>query len=322
MTTTSNVIEDHLSTLISTYQSQLEKIFNINLTSNGSHILLIDAAGDLKIDVGKITLNGTDYTRNNDSNLTDATIDALIVTYNGVVKKYNDINTSYDVIFQNQNTLANIVNTEQDRLEQKKELVDTSIFEQKRAQSLNESYRQKYNYYIYIIVAFILLFVSFIVIGEVSKTITFIPSVVYDLLYIVSISLVGFFIYFTMIDIARRDHMDFSKINVNAPKGLTADELTKQRESNYSGEFDMMPNFCVGSDCCDTSGNTPTQWNAVTGRCEYSAVTTTAGALTTTTDESFKMKFDHSYSPIQLKNEVIDSKQYNAFNTIDKFEYV
>jgi hypothetical protein len=231
-----------------------------------------------------------------------------------MLNKYNDINTSYDVIFQNQNTLANIVNTEQDRLEQKKELVDTSIFEQKRAQSLNESYRQKYNYYIYIIVAFILLFVSFIVIGEVSKTITFIPSVVYDLLYIVSISLVGFFIYFTMIDIARRDHMDFSKINVNAPKGLTADELTKQRESNYSGEFDMMPNFCVGSDCCDTSGNTPTQWNAVTGRCEYSAVTTTP--------ESFKMKFDHSYSPIQLKNEVIDSKQYNASNTIDKFEYV
>ena len=328
MTTTSNVIEDHLSTLISTYQSQLENIFDINLTSNGSHILLIDTGGkDLTITGGKITLNSTDYTRNVDSSLADATIDALIVTYNGVVKKYNQINTSYDVIFQNQNTLANIVNTEQDRLEQKKELVDTSIFEQKRAQSLNESYRQKYNYYIYIIVAFILLFVSFIVIGEVSKTITFIPSVVYDLLYIVSISLVGFFIYFTMIDIARRDHMDFSKINVNAPKGLTADELTKQRESNYSGEFDMMPNFCVGSDCCDTSGNTPTQWNAVTGRCEYSAVTTTPVTTTpvtvpTTTPESFKMKFDHSYSPIQLKNEVIDSKQYNAFNTIDKFEYV
>lgn len=315
-------IKNQLDNLIGEYKTQLENNLQdinnnkLNLDdNNGGYILLQDANGvDLTLNagdsdsIGSIIINSTTYT--NIGDVTDGNIDVLINKYNKVVKSYSNIDSSYGIVLQNQNTLANIINTEQSRLEEKKELVDTSIFEQKRAQSLNESYRQKYNYYIYIIVAVISLFVSFIVIGEVSKTITFIPSVVYDLLYIVSITVVGFFIYFTMLDIARRDHMDFSKINVNPPKELSADELEKQRDSNYGG-VDMMPKFCVGSDCCNPEDDTsPTIWDIETGRCVIPPA------------DNFKMQYDHSYTPIKMKNENVNSKQYKSFNTIDNYEYV
>jgi hypothetical protein len=319
-------IKDQLDNLIGEYKTQLENNLQdnnnnkLNLNDgNGGYILLQASGVDLELTQGNgdsngnITINETIYT--NIGNVTDGNINELIKNYNKVVISYTNIGTTYDVVLQNQNTLSNIINTEQDRLEEKKELVDTSIFEQKRAQSLNESYRQKYNYYIYIIVAVISLFVSFIVIGEVSKTITFIPSIIYNLLYIASISVVGFFIYFTMLDIARRDHMDFSKINVNPPKKLSADELEKQRDSNYGG-VDMMPKFCVGSDCCNPDDDTsPTTWDVATGKCVIPPTDNMSA-------DGFKMQYDHSYTPIKMKNENVNSKQYKSFNTIDNYEYV
>lgn len=318
-------IKNQLDNLIGEYKTQLENNLqdinnnnnNLNLTDgNGGYILLQDANGDLTLTDGTITISisGSDTIYTNVGAVTDTNINDIIKNYNKVVKSYSNIDSSYDVVLQNQNTLANIINTEQDRLEEKKELVDTSIFEQKRAQSLNESYRQKYNYYIYIIVAVISLFVSFIVIGEISKTITFIPSIIYDLLYIASISVVGFFIYFTMLDIARRDHMDFSKINVNPPKELSADESEKQRDSNYGG-VDMMPKFCVGSDCCNPDDvNDPTIWDIKTGRCVIPPAASP--------EEGFKMQYDHSYTPIKMKNENVNSKEYKSFVTIDNYEYI
>lgn len=325
-------IKDQLDNLIGEYKTQLENNLQynnnkLNLTdaTNGGYILLQASGVDLELTQGNgdsngnITINDTIYT--NIGNVADGNINELIKNYNKVVMSYTNIGTTYDVVLQNQNTLSNIINTEQDRLEEKKELVDTSIFEQKRAQSLNESYRQKYNYYIYIIVAVISLFVSFIVIGEVSKTITFIPSIIYDLLYIASISVVGFFIYFTMLDIARRDHMDFSKINVNPPKKLSADELEKQRDSNYGG-VDMMPKFCVGSDCCNPDDDTsPTTWDVATGKCVIPPTDDMPADDMPPTD-GFKMQYDHSYTPIKMKNENVNSKQYKSFNTIDNYEYV
>ena len=330
-------IKNQLDNLIGEYKTQLETNLQdinnngskLNLTdANGGYILLQNANGvDLTVNNGTIdiSINGINTTYKIIGDVTDGNIDVLINKYNKVVMSYTNIGTTYDVVLQNQNTLSNIINTEQSRLEEKKELVDTSIFEQKRAQSLNESYRQKYNYYIYIIVAIILLFVSFIVIGEVSKTITFIPSVVYDLLYIVSITVVGFFIYFTMLDIARRDHMDFSKINVNPPKELSADELEKQRDSNYGG-VDMMPKFCVGSNCCNPDDvNNKTIWDIETGRCviqQASQASQQSSQASLQAADSFKMQYDHSYTPIKMKNENVNSKQYKSFNTIDNYEYV
>ena len=103
---------------------------------------------------------------------------------------------------------------------------------------------------------------------------TFIPDVVYDLLYVASITIVGFYIYFKLRDISRRDHMDFSKINTNPPKQLTPEELEQQRSANYNGGMNLTPQFCVGADCCNPDGvDNATIWNTELGQCVYSSAT-------------------------------------------------
>lgn len=321
--------KDDIQTLMDEKLNNMLDYIKVNtFTYNGNPVTFPNASN-----IAVTYNNGTnDFTFDNGSTpvdiatLNDTTLAGLIDEYNTLDKRYKGTSQAYDVMFENQNTIANIVKTEQERLEQKKELVDASMFEQKRLQSLNESYRQKYNYYIYILIAFILMFVSFIIIGQLSKTFTFIPSTVFDLLYVLTISIAGFYIYFNILDIARRDHMDFSKINVNPPKQLTPEELEKQRASSYGSGINLTPNFCIGADCCnpdpDPNANSGLQsyWNPETGRCQTNDPATSQPS--SNSQQAFTMKYDHSYSPIEMKNKSVDLKQYKSFNTIDHFEYV
>lgn len=266
--------------LIDIHKDDIQAVFSDLLLDN--NMLLIDGTGtNLTVtvtttdDAEVITLDvgGTEYRVNSNYSELDAdSLNTIIANYNAIVGSYTGIVDVYNKTFENQNTVYNIITTEKDRLEKKKELVDTSMFEQKRAQSLNESYRQKYKYYIHIIVAFILLLVSFIVLNKISNVLTFIPDVVYDLLYVASITIVGFYIYFKLRDISRRDHMDFSKINTNPPKQLTPEELEQQRSANYNGGMNLTPQFCVGADCCNPDGvNNATVWNTELGQCVYAS---------------------------------------------------
>ena len=271
-----------IQNLIDIHKNDIQLVFN-GLELNDNRLLVDDNNEDLTVSV--TTVNGEDVIKlyvseteeysvnSNYSHLDTDSLNTIIENYNAIVGSYTGIVDVYNKTFENQNTVYNIITTEKDRLEKKKELVDTSMFEQKRAQSLNESYRQKYKYYIHIIVAFILLLVSFIVLNKISNVLTFIPDVVYDLLYVASITIVGFYIYFKLRDISRRDHMDFSKINTNPPKQLTPEELEQQRSANYNGGMNLTPQFCVGADCCNPDGvDNATIWNTELGQCVYAPV--------------------------------------------------
>jgi hypothetical protein len=267
-----------IQNLIDIHKNDIQNVFidleldnNMLLKDENDHDLTVSVTTVDGADVITLYVGGTSYLVNsNYSDLDAASLNTIIANYNAIVGSYTGIVDAYDKTFENQNTVYNIITTEKERLEKKKELVDTSMFEQKRAQSLNESYRQKYKYYIHIIVAFILLLVSFIVLNKISNVLTFIPDVVYDLLYVASITIVGFYIYFKLRDISRRDHMDFSKINTNPPKQLTPEELEQQRSANYNGGVNLTPQFCVGADCCNPDGvDNATIWNTELGQCVY-----------------------------------------------------
>jgi len=83
-----------------------------------------------------------------------------------------------------------------------------------------------------------------------------------------------------------------------------------------------MPKFCVGSDCCNPDDDTsPTTWDVATGKCVIPPTDDMPADDMPPTD-GFKMQYDHSYTPIKMKNENVNSKQYKSFNTIDNYEYV
>lgn len=226
---------------------------------------------------------------------------AMLVTISDLETKYTETAQTYSDIESNQASMFNIIDQEKRRLNSKKELVDSSLFEQKRLQTLNNSYRHRYNYYIYVIVAIIMLLLSIIIISRLSNTFTFIPSVVYDMLYIAAFVSVGFYIYFTYLEIRRRDHMDFTKVASPAPKYKTPAELEQERNENIRNG-NLIPAFCVGSQCC----NEGTEWDSVLGKCKPEGFT----------------NYDFIYKPAELVYGKFDNKELEAANNVDNFEYV
>jgi hypothetical protein len=174
-------------------------------------------------------------------------------------------------ILTRQNDVKNIVEHETDRLNAKKAHVDGVLFSQKRELDLNESHRLKHRYYLYIFIILVCAMVAYILVAKLRESLTFIPDMVFDIMVILTIIIPGFLIYFTIMDIRRRDHMDFSKLNLHAPKQRSEEEIKAAREKAVKdGDLSALTKLCSGEECCpvpeDGSSATVT-WNAETGRC-------------------------------------------------------
>ena len=173
-------------------------------------------------------------------------------------------NPTIDGILTHQNDVKNIVEHETDRLNAKKAHVDGVLFSQKRELDLNESHRLKHRYYLYIFIILVCAMVAYILVAKLRESLTFIPDMVFDIMVILTIIIPGFLIYFTIMDIRRRDHMDFSKLNLHAPKQRSKEEIEAAREKAVKdGDLSALTKLCSGEECC-SSGVT---WSAETGRC-------------------------------------------------------
>lgn len=120
-------------------------------------------------------------------------------------------------ILNHQDDVTDMVNKETERLETKKNNIDNALEGQKRMIQLNESYRMRYRYYLRIIITLLVVTVLFIVIKMVAVRIPGIPGSVWDLILILVFSIAGFYIYFTIMDIRRRDQMNFNKLYFTPP---------------------------------------------------------------------------------------------------------
>jgi hypothetical protein len=171
-------------------------------------------------------------------------------------------------ILTHQNDVRNIVEHETDRLNAKKAHVDGVLFSQKRELDLNESHRLKHRYYLYIFIILVCAMVAYILVAKLRESLTFIPDMVFDIMVILTIIIPGFLIYFTIMDIRRRDHMDFSKLNLHAPKQRSEEEINAAREKAVKdGDLSALTKLCSGEECCPADGSSGTSWDATTGRC-------------------------------------------------------
>ena len=164
-----------------------------------------------------------------------------------------------------QNEVANIMDSEVRRVQSKKAELDGVMFSQKRELELNESHRQRHRYYIYMMLILVVALVAFVIIGRMREMVQFIPGFVYDILVVLAIVIPGFLIYFAYLDIRRRDHMDFSKVQLAQPRRETADERA-EREADYvaAGDLSALGKLCSGEDCCAATAS----WNSTTGKCD------------------------------------------------------
>lgn len=120
-------------------------------------------------------------------------------------------------ILNHQDDVTDMVNKETERLETKKDSIDNALEGQKRMIQLNESYRMRYRYYLRIVITILVVTVLFIVIKMVATRLPGIPGSVWDLILILIFAISGFYIYFTIMDIRRRDQMNFNKLYFTPP---------------------------------------------------------------------------------------------------------
>lgn len=192
-------------------------------------------------------------------------------TLEGMSTIEGNTNTTIDGILTHQNDVKNIVEHETERLNAKKAHIDGVLFSQKRELDLNESHRLKHRYYLYIFIILVCAMVAYILVAKLRESLTFIPDMVFDIMIILTIIIPGFLIYFTIMDIRRRDHMDFSKLNLHAPKQRSEEEINAAREKAVKdGDLSALTKLCSGEECCpapEDGSSADVNWNPNTGRC-------------------------------------------------------
>ena len=189
---------------------------------------------------------------------------------------YEEANVTNRAILTHQDDVTKLVLDEKTRLEEKKKSIDDALEAQKRMIQLNESYRQRYRMYLKIVITVLIVTVLFILIKVFSGRLLFIPGPVWDLILITIFSISGFYIYFTIIDMRRRDQMNFNKLYFTPPAPEDAKEeasFTQVQEDGKESLYDYLTGVnapCIGGggnglpDCCAPSGLT---WSNELNQC-------------------------------------------------------
>lgn len=185
-----------------------------------------------------------------------------------VKNAYEEANVTTRDIVTHQKDVMDMVNTEYDRLNQKKASIDQAIDGQKRMITLNESYKMRYRYYLYMVITVLVTTVLYVIIRFLSKYLPGVPGAVWDLLLIVIFVIAVYILYTSYVDIQRRDVMNFNKLSYARPKKEDATGVSKITQVTSDGEQvdTEQKDTCVGETCCP-SGDGDVIYDQTSGKC-------------------------------------------------------
>lgn len=195
----------------------------------------------------------------------------------GLNKFYNDyISSNYTVndTLEHQQQMLAIVKAEQNRLNSKKDEIDSAYTGKQRALTLNDSYRLTYRQILKIILVIIFTLVIFVFIIFASNFFPFIPSYIFEILSIIVISSGIITIYFMTITLMSRHPVYFNQLNLPPPmngNALSTSTSSKTSNTNYNDLFKDITstgNYCIGSSCCSDG----TYWDSGNGICKTKTI--------------------------------------------------
>jgi hypothetical protein len=169
--------------------------------------------------------------------------------------EYDKANSSSDSVLHHQQEMMKILQIEQQRLLQKKELFDQVEAENERKVLLNDTYRKKYTQYTKITIVVIMVLIALVIIRLTGKYITVFPESLYNVLMIVVISIGIIYSLILYADMAARSNINYDEIEVPPPKLDASGNLIVNSPAGKSiwSAFDT----CSGSKCCSIG----TSWN-------------------------------------------------------------
>ena len=189
-------------------------------------------------------------------NEVNGSLNSIQAKLNGVADKYASTGITNRDILTHQNEIADMVSQETERLASKKSNIDTALEGQQRMTMLNDSYRQKYSFYLKLVLTVLTLTILYIIINFLSSKMPMIPGPVWDLILIIIFSVGFIYLYYVYMDMSRRDSMNFNKLYfaVPDPKKVTdTAKLLKGGDNSKQSLADALKSFtgaCRGADCC------------------------------------------------------------------------
>lgn len=181
---------------------------------------------------------------------------------------YKSANAQIQNFLIEQNAISGILDTETNRLQNKKNNIDDALSGKIRASQLNESYRKRRAAYMRLMIVICVTIIIYLLVSYLSKIFPFLSGIailIYIILFFVSIV----YILYILKEIYTRDMIDYDTLNIPGPKVYTpAEVLAEQRKAAEKGDLIGTvadSNRCVGETCCTEGSNT---WNAGNNRCE------------------------------------------------------
>jgi hypothetical protein len=155
-----------------------------------------------------------------------------------------------------------IVDLEYKRIEQKKNDIDDEYNTQKRLLGFNNSFNERYSYYIsmlYVVVVALVIFIALSILGNTFP----IPSIIIDILVVLLICGTGAILFSYYSVISSRSNINFSELNLGPPADLSQNSIDLQRVDESQLISDAKTG-CMNGDCC----NPPTtSWCKSSGKC-------------------------------------------------------
>jgi len=185
----------------------------------------------------------------------------------GMANNYNNSSTAAAALLTQQANVLNIVQSERNRLEAKKASVENVYQGKKRGEQLYRSNSKRYGRYSDLMVVFIVTLGLYILVEILSTRLPFIPTLVFEILSILIISVGIFSAFYIFIDIESRSNMNFDELELGGldnPVALNGN-ISGNIAGNASGSWNSVwgSNSCVGGDCCGPN----TMWDEATGTC-------------------------------------------------------
>lgn len=183
--------------------------------------------------------------------------------------------------FSHTDKIKTILNSEKDRLDNKKKTIDDAIVSQKRIMFYNDNNRKIYASYIRILIVFTVILAIIWCVNTLKQIITFVPESVFDITLVLTICIGIIVIYNYYIDILMRKRNNFDEINSAPPTILKSDpDVSNASNGDIMGG---LMNICVGEQCCNprpegqssASTDVYTIWDNTTSKCKKQEMFTT-----------------------------------------------
>jgi len=224
-------------------------------------------------------------------------IDDLQTQLENAHKSFKDANVSSDNVLTRQEEVTDIVTTEKDRLMLKKQSIDNALVGKKREIELNDSYQKKQAEYNKIKLAWVIALAISVLSILLKKQLSFVPSFIFDLVTIIVLFGASIYTISVLVEVSRREKINFNKLDLPEPVARTADELRAAAAAAAKEEGgDLLSGMnlygCVGSYCCSPG----TKWDNDVSKCVH----------------------DEEYDP----NEIQDESSTEEFNTMINTQHI